>query len=151
MHARRPNDSGAYGLSQSKHTNGQCRLCARPNHSLRSSMEVKCFRTNEELRKSQLLHNAYGTSDDVSSTKFSQYYNIFTRVKLFPGVCGVISPFAPALLRSHLPRTVRGRCIVGRGCPPASHAPSRAPRMRVLLSGHLTFFSRCRDTLCAAT
>ena len=26
--------------------------------------------------------------------------------------CGVISPCTPALLRSHLPRTVRGRCIV---------------------------------------
>ena len=24
------------------------------------------------------------------------------------------------------PAPVRGRCIAGRGCPPASHAPSRA-------------------------
>ena len=30
-----------------------------------------------------------------------------------------------------------------RGCPPASHAPSRAPRIRVLRSGHIALFSSC--------
>ena len=79
---------GAYGLSQSKRTNGQCRLCARPNHSLRSSMEVKCFRTNEELRKSHVL---WTTSTIRNSPSIN---NIFTRVKLFPGA---------ALFRHSLP------------------------------------------------